>query len=157
MPDDLYHRDVLAWSHHQADLLRRMARGERVNGVDWEQVAEEIEDVGLSELNAVRSFLRLTLVHLLKIYGWPDSSAVGHWRGEIAAFQTDASSRFAPSIRQNIDVAILFGDALRQLRRVTYDGLPPLPLPAVCPFSLDQLLTAEPEALEETLSAPSKG
>jgi hypothetical protein len=47
MADDLYHHDVLAWSQHQADLLRRLARGERVNGVDWDHVAEEIEDVGL--------------------------------------------------------------------------------------------------------------
>jgi Domain of unknown function DUF29 len=50
MPDDLYDRDVLAWSQHQAELLRRTGRGERVNHVDWENVAEEIEDVGRSEL-----------------------------------------------------------------------------------------------------------
>jgi hypothetical protein len=31
MPNDLYDRDVLAWSEHQADLLRRLARGEQVN------------------------------------------------------------------------------------------------------------------------------
>jgi len=31
MPDDLYDRDALAWSEHQASLLRRVARGERVN------------------------------------------------------------------------------------------------------------------------------
>jgi hypothetical protein len=48
MPVDLYHRDVLAWSEHQADLLRRVGRGERVNDIDWDLVAEEIEDVGLS-------------------------------------------------------------------------------------------------------------
>ena len=46
MPNDLYDRDVLAWSEHQADRLRRLARGERVNDLDWEHVVEEIEDVG---------------------------------------------------------------------------------------------------------------
>ena len=30
MPDTLYEQDILAWSDHQADLLRRLARGERV-------------------------------------------------------------------------------------------------------------------------------
>jgi hypothetical protein len=65
MPDDLYDRDVLAWSEHQATLLRRVARGERVNDIDWTHVVEEIEDVGLSELNAVRSYLRQILAHLL--------------------------------------------------------------------------------------------
>ncbi len=59
MPDDLYDRDILAWPRHQAELLRRLARGERVNDVDWEQVVEEIGDVGLSELNAVESYLAL--------------------------------------------------------------------------------------------------
>jgi hypothetical protein len=52
MLDDLYDRDALAWSEHQAGLLRRVARGERVNEVDWEHVIEEIEDAGLSELLA---------------------------------------------------------------------------------------------------------
>ena len=78
MPDDLYDRDVLAWSAHQADLLRRLARGERVNDVDWAHVVEEIEDVGLSQLNAVRRYLRLMLVHLLKVHGWPASSSLRH-------------------------------------------------------------------------------
>jgi hypothetical protein len=30
MSDGLYERDILSWSEHQADLLRRLARGERV-------------------------------------------------------------------------------------------------------------------------------
>jgi hypothetical protein len=55
MSDGLYERDVLAWSQHQADLLRRVGRGERVNDVDWVQIAEEIEDVGLSELHSARA------------------------------------------------------------------------------------------------------
>ena len=57
MADELYDRDALAWSEWQAALLRRVARGERVNGVDWDHVVEEIEDVAISELNAVHSYL----------------------------------------------------------------------------------------------------
>src|SRR5208283_4269883 len=89
MPDDLYDRDVLAWSEHQADLLRRLARGERVNAVDWEHVVEEIEDVGLSELHAVHSFLNQMLIHLLKLRGWPDNPSANHWRVELVTFQKD--------------------------------------------------------------------
>ena len=44
---DTYDTDIALWSVHQAELLRRMAKGERVNDqVDWENVAEEIEDMG---------------------------------------------------------------------------------------------------------------
>ena len=108
MPDDLYHRDVLAWSEHQADLLRRVGRGERVSDIDWDLVAEEIADLGLSELHSVESFLELMLVHLLKIYGWPDSQSVGHWRVEIDAFQVRHERRYTPFMRQRVDIDQLY-------------------------------------------------
>ncbi len=140
MPDDLYDRDILVWSRNQADLLRRLARGERVNGVDWAHVVEEIEDVGLSELNAVRSYLRQMLVHLLKIQGWPDNSAIDHWRGEIGAFQADAAQRFAPSMRRRINMASLYAKARTQLSGIRYDGVSPRKWPTECPFTLNELL-----------------
>jgi hypothetical protein len=148
MPDGLYERDVLSWSQHQADLLRRLARGERVNDVDWEHVVEEIEDVGLSELHAVESFLDLMLVHLLKIHGWPDSPSVDHWRAEVGSFQKNAARRFAPSMRPRIDVGKLYADALEQLEGVRYDGVPARPRPATCNFTLDMLLTERRAMLE---------
>src|SRR5690349_4084950 len=90
MPDDPYDRDILAWSEQQADLLRRIARGERVNHVDWENLVEEIEDAGRSVLYAVQSDLRLVMVQVLKLHAWPQHDARRHWREEIAAFQADA-------------------------------------------------------------------
>jgi Domain of unknown function DUF29 len=155
MPDDLYDRDVLAWSEHQADLLRRLARGEQVNDLDWEHVAEEIEDVGLSELHAVQSYLNQILLHLLKIRGWPDSPTANHWRAELVAFQQNAARRFAPSMRQRIDLSRLYADALEQLEPLHYDGTAPLSWPADCPFTLDQLLHDKRAALEEQLRAAS--
>jgi hypothetical protein len=129
MPDDLYDRDVLAWSEHQATLLRRVARGERVNDIDWTHVVEEIEDVGLSELNAVRSYLRQILAHLLKLHGWPGLSACHHWRSEIAAFQAVAQRRFAPSMRQGIDLAPIYAQASRQIEPLRHGGRPALARP----------------------------
>jgi len=44
---DLYGDDILLWSKQQAELLRRMAAGERVDDqVDWPNVIEKIESVG---------------------------------------------------------------------------------------------------------------
>jgi hypothetical protein len=116
MPDGLYKRDVLAWSQRQADLLRRLGRGERVDDVDWTNLAEEIEDVGLSELHSVESFLNLIVVHLLKLYAWPNSQDCAHWRGEIVAFRNNAKRRFAPSMRQRTDIAALYAEAVEQLK-----------------------------------------
>jgi len=151
MPDDLYERDILTWSEHQAELLRRLARGERVNGVDWAHVVEEIEDVGLSELHSVESFLNLILVHLLKISLSPDGQTLDHSRGEIVAFQANAARRFAPSMRQKISLDGLYHDAIRQMeaghRRGTLAGH----WPVTCPYTLDQLLRDDWDLLEERI------
>jgi hypothetical protein len=155
MPDDLYDRDVLAWSEHQAALLRRVARGERVNEVDWDHVVEEIEDVGLSELNAVRSHLLQMLVHLLKLRGWPELDSERHWRSEIAAFQTGLEDRFSPSMRQRVDLAKIYARAKRQIDLLRYDDKEALPSSATCPVTLDQLLTASVEDLEAAVSSPT--
>jgi hypothetical protein len=150
MPDGLYERDVLAWSQHQADLLRRLARGERVNDIDWTNIAEEIEDVGLSELHSVESFLNLILVQLLKLHAWPNSDACAHWRGEIVAFRNNANRRFAPSMRQRIDVGALHAEAVEQLRAID----PGVQLPALNPFSLDDLLKQETTTLLARIPPP---
>jgi hypothetical protein len=153
MPDSLYERDVLVWSQHQADLLRRLGRGERVNDVDWAHVAEEIEDVGLSELHAVESYLTLIMVYVLKIQASPDDPAVDHWYSEIAAFQDNAQSRFTPSMRQRIDLAALYGKALRRLRIGDRRNKSPRPWPDANPFTLDELLNGDPDDLVRSLPA----
>jgi hypothetical protein len=155
MPDDLYDRDALAWSEQQAALLRRVARGERVNDVDWDHVVEEIEDVGISELNAVHSYLDQILAHFLKLRGWPELDAEHHWRAEIVAFQTAMERRFAPSMRQRIDLAKIYNRAKRQIDLLRYGGKSALTPPATCPVTLEQLLTASVEDLEAAVSAPT--
>jgi hypothetical protein len=153
MLDSLYERDVLVWSQHQAELLRRLGRGERVNDVDWVNVAEEIEDVGLSELHSVESDLTLIMVHVLKIQASRDDPVVDHWYSETAAFQDNAQVRFTPSMRQRIDLAALYGKALRRLRIGDRRNKNPRPWPDANPFTLDQLLNGDPDDLVQGLPA----
>jgi hypothetical protein len=136
---DLYERDILEWSQHQAALLRRVAAGERVNDLDWPNVIEEIESVGNEQLHAVESLLVQALRHDLKAEAWPLSRDVPHWRAEARLFRRQARRRFAPSMRQKLDLAGLYGDALAGLPD-TLDGQAPLPVPAECPVTLDELL-----------------
>src|SRR4051794_26282503 len=102
---DLYDSDILLWSERQAELLRRRAAGELVNDaeVDWENVAEEVADVGRSERNAVESHLVQALLHDLKAEAWPLSRDVAHWRAEAVGHRDDARRRFSPSMAQRID------------------------------------------------------
>jgi Domain of unknown function DUF29 len=145
MPDDLYERDVLLWAERQADLLRRLAAGERVNdAVDWPNVIEEVRDVGLSELRTCKSLLVQALAHLLKLHAWPDSPGAAHWRGETAAFLAGARRSFTSSMRQRIDVAGLYDDARYQVQAGAGDPANAPSLPETCPFTLDDLLAIHP-------------
>src|ERR1700682_4861097 len=108
MPDDLYERDILTWSERQAERLRRVADGERRNDIDWSYVIAEIADVGNSELNSVRSYLREAMIHLLKIYLAPDDLARDRRLTELDTFLDDAAVRFSPSMRQRIDLNVVF-------------------------------------------------
>ncbi len=86
MPDGLYDADILIWAQTQADLLRRLAAGERVNAaIDWPNLIDEVEDVGRSELSACNNLLRQALIHLLKLEAWPSSQSAAHWRAEVVA------------------------------------------------------------------------
>ena len=141
---DLYDADVLLWSERQAELLRRIAAGERVNDqVDWENVVEEIECVGRSQLSAVRSHILQAFLHDLKAAAWPTARDAPHWRSEARRARLDAAEAYAPSMRQRIDLGTLYAKALRIMPEEN-DGQPPLPLPPICPVTLDELLAEAP-------------
>lgn len=140
MNDTLYNTDILVWSDLQAALLRRLAAGERVNDqLDWKNLIDEVESVGREQLHAVDSLLFQALLHMLKAQGWPQSRDAENWRADARGFRSQAANRFAPSMRQRLDLARIYRQALRALPQ-TMDGLPPQPLPDACPASLDELL-----------------
>ena len=142
MPD-LYDTDILLWSEQQRDLLRRLAAGEPVNQTpDWPNIIEEIDSVGSEQLHAVTSNLLQALIHMLKAEAWPQSAHVPHWRAEARVFRSNATDRYAPSMRQRIDLDRIYRRALRGLPD-TVDALPPLPVPAVCTVTLDALLAED--------------
>jgi hypothetical protein len=117
---DLYDTDILLWSEQQAELLRRRA----ANALDWDNLAEEIEGVGLSELHAVESFLVQALIHMLKAEAWPQVREAQHWQGKARRFRGDATARFVPSMRQRIDMARLYRRTLLAMP-TTIDGMRP--------------------------------
>ena len=141
---DLYDADILEWSERQAALLRRIAAGERINTaeLDWPNIIEEVESVGNEQLHAVESLLVQLLIHRLKLMAWPQSLAVRGWEKEVRVFGLQVRRRYAPSMRQRLDLPGLYEEALLSLPE-TLDERAPLPIPAACPFALDDLLAGE--------------
>jgi len=139
MADGLYDTDILVWSERQAHLLRRLAAGERVNAdVDWENVIDEVESVGRSELNAVESLLLQAIIHLLKLQAYPHHDSARHWRMETRAFLNAAKRRFAPSMRGRIPLRALYKEAV-EMASVAHPEVD-LWHPDESGFSLDDLL-----------------
>ncbi|ACJ00850.1 DUF29 domain-containing protein [Rhodospirillum centenum] len=147
-----YDTDIFAWSQHQAQVLRGLAKGRRdlPNDLDLQHVAEEIEDLGISELRTVESLLRRVLGHGIKLAASPEALAAAGWRREIRTWQGDALTRFSEGMRQRLDLErawrLARRDALADLAE--YGETAP-DLPAPCPAGLDLLLDEgfEPDAL----------
>jgi hypothetical protein len=133
--NDLYDEDIVTWSEQQAELLRQRS----ANALDWDNLAEEIEDVGRSQLRAVEPHLIQALLYDLKIEAWPVFRDVPHWRAEARGQRDDARSAFTPSMAQRIDLPARYRRALRRLPE-TVDNQPPLPVRETCPVTLAELL-----------------
>jgi hypothetical protein len=137
-----YERDFVGWTEGQAAILKSIPKSSF--GLDTDNLAEEIADLGRSEIRETSSLLRQVLVHLIKLAMRPRSEPADHWVEEVLAFQGDAVLACTPGMRQRIDVPHIWklaGNAARrslELRGANADNLP-----AECPFSLDELLVAD--------------
>ena len=134
----LYDADFFTWTQRQAAALRAMPRNA---SVDVDRVAEEIEDLGKSELHRVMAFLVLVLQHLIKLQVAPASRDTAHWYQETSNFQASARRSFSPGMRQLIDVEEVWTDAWHGVRRFLDDiGFDEDRAGEACPFTLEELL-----------------
>lgn len=140
----LHDEDIYAWAEQQAAALRRAAA--LPNGappdLDLENLAEEISDLGRSELRATTSPMVQALAHMAKLAGDPASRAALRWSGDAVRFLLDTRAAYAPSMRRLIDLDQIWRDAVRlantNLR--DYGVEDPPDFPADCPFGIDDLL-----------------
>ena len=139
--ESLYEEDFYAWTQQQAELLRHLpAIG---NELDLEHIAEEIEDLGRSELRAAQSLCEHIIEHLLKLeYSGLDEPA-DHWRDEIVEWRLQLEKVLTRSIEAKLDVPGGYKAAIRLVRRLERD-VPGLisRLPAECPYTLEQIIGA---------------
>ena len=136
--DNLYDDDFYAWTQQQADLLRRLPVTS--NQLDAELLAEEIEDLGRSEVRSAQSFCERIIEHLLKLEYSGLAEPVGHWQHEIVGWRIQLEKTLTPSIVAKLGLPERYKTALRLLRRQE----PPMPeiivrAPRGCPYTLDQI------------------
>jgi hypothetical protein len=100
----LYERDLAAWAKQQADALRAAARGGSNQPLDWENLAEEIEDLGRSERLALRSQIMRIIQHLVKLEYSPSIEPRNGWRRTIRLARLQAQRRIEdnPSLKAEL-------------------------------------------------------
>jgi hypothetical protein len=116
---DLYETDFVLWSQRQAELLRRVARGERVNDqLDWPNIVEEIESLGCNDRRDLRSRILTVLDHLMRLEASPATEPRRGWQRTLIE-QRDAIQVLldeSPSLRR--EVASMIAQALPQAREL---------------------------------------
>jgi len=140
--ESLYEEDFYAWTQLQAELLRHLpATG---NQLDREGIAEEIEDLGRSELRAAQSLCEHIIEHFLKLECSGLDEPAEHWRDEIVEWRLQLEKILTRSIEARLDLPGRYRAALRLVRRLERDA-PGLTsrLPAQCPYTLEQIVSSE--------------
>lgn len=139
----LYDQDYALWLETTLEQLRRRDFA----GVDWENLIEEIENMGRSDKRALKSLLTVLLEHLLKLAYWESNRKdnANHWSREIAAFRDQIQDILAdsPSLKSYLEE--IFGESYQKaLQRLALEmGVKRESLPATPIFSLEQALDAQ--------------
>ena len=134
---ELYERDFYHWTQDQAMALRAKAW----DALDIEHLAEEIESLGNEQRHAVRSHLRILVMHLLKWTYQPGHRSES-WRSGISNARAEIEERLEDSPRLTpLLPELLTWVYPRARRRATEEtGLALATFPDQCPWSLAQIL-----------------
>ena len=144
MPDGpRYEDDFYAWTQYQAEVLRTMRRA--ANRLDREHLAEEIEDFGRSERNAVRSQIRRIVEHLLKLEYSPAEQPRFSWMRSIAEARSALRDEMTSTLRHDAEAMLptLYRDGRRQALLGLHEHNEPdaaAALPDACPYTLGQII-----------------
>jgi hypothetical protein len=99
----LYETDYYAWTKQQAAELRRLAKADASRTLDLDNLAEEVESLGRSDLATVRSHLRRIIEHLLKLEHSPSAEPRLGWNRSLrraTSFPTSSPRRYDGRSRQ---------------------------------------------------------
>lgn len=91
--DTLYDQDFVTWTERQAKALRDAARQGSNLPLDWDNLAEEIEDLGNEVRNKIGSLTRQIQIHLLKIACSAADEPRRHWIDEVDEFRNQLSDQ----------------------------------------------------------------
>jgi predicted nucleic acid-binding Zn-ribbon protein len=138
-----YDADFCAWAERQAAILRET----QPEGIDWENVAEELEGMARSERRALESQLERLLIHLLK-WRYEPARRGRSWEVTIlnARDEFEETLKDSPSLKSKLDESLSI--AYRRARReagvqMEWSKRQSELLPIECEWTLEQVRDPE--------------
>lgn len=144
-----YDADIVAWSRHQAALLR----AGRFEQLDIERVAQTIEAVGECECCELAAGLASLLVELIVWQRYPGGRSAGRRAGlQLRRRRIERRLNRVPSLRSCLIDADFWADAWDDARQTAAERLQceAAALARQCPWSAEQVLDSRflPEPFE---------
>jgi hypothetical protein len=142
-PRPTYDDDYYLWALDQAERLRGLAELRANEPLDWELLAEEIEELARSDRRACASYVEQIVAHMLKLAYSAQDGPRGHWRGEIAAFRSDLRKTLTRAIEAKLrsELAGLYDDARKRAVERLAEEEPGFSdrIPGECPYGWEQV------------------
>nr|WP_306441464.1 DUF29 domain-containing protein [Halomicronema hongdechloris] len=139
MDTPLYDRDFHLWTQHQIACLQKEQWAE----LDVDNLIEELADLGRREQKELGSYLKVLIMHLLKLQYQPERRSKS-WEVTIANCRDSIQDCLedSPSLQRFLKdtewVAKYYRRARRDAAKET--ELPTDTFPAVCPYTMPQIL-----------------
>lgn len=137
---ELHDKDFYAWTKETAQLLKEG----KINEVDVMNIAEELEDMGISNKRALISCFSVLIAHLLK-WKFQKERRGKSWRLTIKGQRLRIQDLLqeSPSLKHQIELrlSIAYIDARLMAEKET--GLNIDTFSEECPFTLEQCLDEE--------------
>jgi hypothetical protein len=130
-----YTSDVAAWAAEQAEALRT----HNTNKLDWDNLAEEIDGVAISQRKEIRSRLKVLCLHLLKWQYQPELRG-GSWRSTIDTQREEISDTLEDSPSLHPYPATVLPRAYTAAQKKAKKETGVFHLPTECPWTIEQVL-----------------
>ncbi len=135
-----HREDFAGWAFEQARLVREA----RPNGVDIENVAEELESLGRQELGTLESHLENILLHLLK-WDYQPGRRGQRWLASVAEgrYRSERVIRQNPSLKPLRQAAIDDAYGAARLRAARETRIATRVFPEACPYDWAAITTRQ--------------
>ena len=133
-----YADDFAGWAFDQA----RRVREARPNGVDIENVVEELESLGKQEFGTLESHLENILLHLLK-WDYQPGRRSRSWIAAVAEgrFRAEKIVRKSPSLKPMKGAAVEDAYGAARLKAARETRIATRVFPEDCPYNWDTIMT----------------